>query len=175
MRTKLRIALGPDHRLDARIEAIVDRALDICTDKGTSGRGFGEEGNLSIYSNIEDLGGYLKAIIHNLVANEIKKDLRRDRRRRDVFAKGEARQPPGPLDASVRSEGQRIVREVLFSMDEKHREILVLSHMLGFSVKDQVEILGAPEGTVKRRGNRARERFRRLLESRDIDLSNHVQ
>ena len=64
--------------------------------------------------------------------------------------------------AELHNEMQR-VRGALATLDERHREVLVLSAGLGLSYEDIARTLGIRIGTVRSRLSRARRRMRELL------------
>ncbi len=66
-----------------------------------------------------------------------------------------------------RLEGRAQVREAIKTLGYKYREAIVLFYYEGFSVKEMAELLGVPEGSVKNRLHRAREKLRDLLESEE--------
>ena len=70
-----------------------------------------------------------------------------------------ARERENPVDADL-------VQMCLQRLPEEFREPLLLELWEGFSHKEISEALGIPEGTVKSRLFRARERFRALWETR---------
>ena len=57
------------------------------------------------------------------------------------------------------------VRRALSSLDDNHRDVLVLSAGLGLSYEDIARALGLKVGTVRSRLSRARRRLRELLET----------
>ena len=69
-----------------------------------------------------------------------------------------------PEKVVEQNELQRIVREALDSLRFRHRVVLVLFYLGGFSVKEIAYILDLPEGTVKSRLYYGRERLRSRLE-----------
>jgi RNA polymerase sigma factor (sigma-70 family) len=60
---------------------------------------------------------------------------------------------------------RRRVRHALANLDDRHREVLVLSTGLGLSYEDIARALGIRIGTVRSRLSRARTRLRELLET----------
>jgi RNA polymerase sigma factor (sigma-70 family) len=68
--------------------------------------------------------------------------------------------------ANIESRDQmQCVRHALTTLDDKHREVLVLSAGLGLSYEDIARALGIKIGTVRSRLSRARTRLRELLEA----------
>ncbi|HHV71442.1 MAG TPA: RNA polymerase sigma factor, partial [Clostridia bacterium] len=51
----------------------------------------------------------------------------------------------------------------LFSLDEKLRLPIVLHYIEGFSIKEVAEILRLPQGTVKSRMLRGRQKLKKIL------------
>jgi RNA polymerase sigma factor (sigma-70 family) len=66
--------------------------------------------------------------------------------------------------AEQRDDMQR-VRRALDTLDEKHREVVVLSAGLGLTYEDIARTLGIKVGTVRSRLSRGRARLRELLEA----------
>jgi RNA polymerase sigma factor (sigma-70 family) len=67
-------------------------------------------------------------------------------------------------DAEQRDHMHR-VRRALETLDDKHREVVVLSAGLGLTYEDIARILGIKVGTVRSRLSRGRARLRELLEA----------
>lgn len=73
---------------------------------------------------------------------------------------------PGPqADVEVGPEHVAIVR-ALARLDEQQRQVVVLHHLADLGVSQIAAELGIPEGTVKSRLSRARERLAGLLDDR---------
>ena len=56
-----------------------------------------------------------------------------------------------------------LLRWAISKLDPEHRDVFVLHHMQGFSVKEISKVIGVPTGTVKSRLFFARQRLRALL------------
>lgn len=69
-----------------------------------------------------------------------------------------------PPDIAVVGERRRRVREAIGGLDEKHRAVVVLRMMEGYSTRETAEILEVPEGTVLSRLSRAMKRLEEALE-----------
>ena len=67
---------------------------------------------------------------------------------------------PSPLEASERSELQRLMWSCLGRLDRAHREILVLRDYQDLSYREIAEVLGIPLGTVMSRLHVARRKLR---------------
>ena len=74
---------------------------------------------------------------------------------------------PGPTSTPsqhlLRAEIQRRVKQLLAEMSPADREIIVMRHLEGMSVREVAAVLELPEGTVKSRHFRALESLRRVL------------
>jgi RNA polymerase sigma factor (sigma-70 family) len=82
----------------------------------------------------------------------------RRRTRREEPIDGDAYVAPGtsPLDALVRADTERIVRDALARVPEKYREVLVLYYGDNQSIRDVAETLGIREDAVMQRLSRGR-------------------
>jgi RNA polymerase sigma-70 factor (ECF subfamily) len=74
--------------------------------------------------------------------------------------------PPRTLPESAleRGELQRVVQKAIASLSFKHRVVIVLFYLNGFSLNEIAYILDCPVGTVKSRLHYARRNLRRKLE-----------
>ena len=55
--------------------------------------------------------------------------------------------------------------EIVLSMDEEFRKVVILYYYSGFSIKEISKILRLPQGTVKSRLTRARNKLKAILEN----------
>jgi len=80
---------------------------------------------------------------------------------------GQLMSGPGvsPERAMERGELQQIIQEAIDSLEFKHRVVIILFYLQGFSLSDIAYILDCPVGTVKSRLHYAREKLRRTLEA----------
>lgn len=69
------------------------------------------------------------------------------------------------VEQLVQKEVQAQVQKCINSLDEEHREVVILRDMQGFSYEEIGHILKLPEGTVKSRLFRARDSLRNCLKS----------
>jgi RNA polymerase sigma-70 factor (ECF subfamily) len=69
----------------------------------------------------------------------------------------------GPSGEAIRAELRQRVQSALMALAERDREVLVLRHLEGLSVREVAEVLGVSEGTVKTRQVRALARLQKLL------------
>lgn len=129
--------------------------------------------NAHRYKTIARFSTWIYTIALNMAKNEIR-NVRR-RRTASLWDVGPERDgEPVPLDVPDRSERpdeayeRRDLREVMERCIEKlppkYRTIIVLRDVEGLSYEEISEILKLPQGTVKSRMNRARSRFKEILE-----------
>jgi len=67
------------------------------------------------------------------------------------------------LEALEKKEIQAKVQDCINTLDEEHREVLVLRDIQGFSYDEIADILNVPEGTIKSRLFRARDAMKNCL------------
>lgn len=77
-----------------------------------------------------------------------------------------ASEDSGPSGRLERAEKRRAVEQVLATLPDKQRALIVLRDVEGLSSKEIADILGCNHATVRWRLHRARVRFRQLWESR---------
>lgn len=70
-----------------------------------------------------------------------------------------------PDRALERGELQQIIQEAIEGLEFKHRVVIILFYLQGFSLADIAYIIDCPVGTVKSRLYYARENLRRQLEA----------
>jgi RNA polymerase sigma-70 factor, ECF subfamily len=100
-----------------------------------------------------------------IARNEAKRWLSRNARRPRLMP------PPGAVDADEleRQESDELVRSVLKRLPEKFAAPLLLELWEDMSLKEIAHALGIPEGTVKSRLHRAREKFRELWDAMNLE------
>lgn len=76
----------------------------------------------------------------------------------------------GAAEPLIEDEMRRVTREVLETLPEKYRTILILREYEDLSYTDMSEVLGCSIGTVESRLFRARKRFKEALERLHPDL-----
>jgi len=77
----------------------------------------------------------------------------------------EAQKQSTPEDEVIRTEKEEVVWSELNSLDERHREVVILRYFHELSVSEISEILSINEGTVHSRLHNAREKLRGVLKS----------
>ncbi len=79
------------------------------------------------------------------------------RKRRRELPLGELPERVAPADTDVE------LHDALFSLDEKLRLPILLHYIEGFSIKEVAQILRMPQGTVKSRMLRGRQKLKKIL------------
>lgn len=79
-----------------------------------------------------------------------------------------------PEELTSLSETQQALMQLLFSMSNEHRIVLVMHDMEGYSLPELTDIMRVPLGTLKSRLHRAREKMRNLLNEQKNDLNREV-
>lgn len=120
------------------------------------------------------LGTWLYRVAINHCKNRIKYLDRRSTRAHDAI--DDAREsdvseggvlggrPDRPDEAAEGNEMERAVRGALASLEQEHRELIVLRDLEGLAYEEIVQITGLPDGTVKSRLHRARAALRDAIE-----------
>jgi RNA polymerase sigma-70 factor (ECF subfamily) len=70
----------------------------------------------------------------------------------------------GAVSATSRAELRLDLRQILDSLGEDHRQVILMREIQGMSYAEMAEALGIPRGTIESRLHRARGELRRLLE-----------
>jgi len=109
-----------------------------------------------------------------IATNEIRHHRRSEVRRASMVRRvtqlqGRRTEPSQAIDdvatGAERHDEMQCVQRALAALDDRHREVLVLSAGLGLSYEDIGQTLGIRIGTVRSRLSRARRRLRELLEA----------
>jgi RNA polymerase sigma-70 factor (ECF subfamily) len=93
------------------------------------------------------LRAWVYRIAHGLAVDRVRKD--RSRRRAELVQAESSVQ--GEEDPSFDEEDAAALHRALDTLDEKHREVLVLHFLEGFAVAEIAAVVSCPEGTVKSR------------------------
>ncbi|MCG0240062.1 MAG: sigma-70 family RNA polymerase sigma factor [Firmicutes bacterium] len=142
-----------------------------------------QEAFVRVYQSLGDFRGdsSFATWLYRIVANACRDELRRRQRQRTVSLEvtvenedGEmvrqyADEGEGPDQTLERVELQRLVRETLATLDEDHRQILILRDFQDLSYQDIADLLNLSLGTVKSRINRARHALKVKL-ARELEL-----
>lgn len=111
-----------------------------------------------------NLGAYLSTIAYRLALKE-KERTRRNRSADGLILTNPA---PSPLEAVLKKERDRLLARAIQSLEEHHRDTLVLRFYGGHNYNEIARILSLPIGTVKSRIFYAVKECRRLLREKGI-------
>lgn len=158
-------------RLVERYESVVASTAIGMLGKGDDAEEVGQETFIRFYQSLRRfraesrVGTYLTRIAINLSLDE----LRRRKKRKLRFWIWEEREAlPDELVVSDEqeieaNERKDFVRRAIQSLDGKHRAVVVLRMLNGYSTQETAALLGIPIGTVLSRLSRAQEKLRHLL------------
>jgi len=108
----------------------------------------------------------LSSWIYRIATNHVLDELRK--RRHQPMALDEVAEPRDPradvATETVLTERDRLVRQAVMSLPDEYSRVLVLKHFEELPVETIAEILEIPEGTVKIRLMRGRQRLGKILE-----------
>ena len=107
------------------------------------------------------VGTYLTRIAINLSLNELKR-----RKRRGLFFKSQTSDELKIADSQLENgydDKEEIVQAAIQTLDAKHRSVVVLRFIDGYSTKETANILKIPQGTVLSRLARAHKKLRDIL------------
>lgn len=97
---------------------------------------------------------HMRAWVIRILINECH-NIQRKRKREFPLEELPARVAPADADPDL--------HDALFSLDEKLRLPILLHYIEGFSIKEVAEILRLPQGTVKSRMLRGRQKLKKIL------------
>ncbi len=110
------------------------------------------------------LGGYLSTVAYRMAL----KEKRRSGNLRALDYAEEPANDPSPLGLTLERERDRAVNEVIQSMEESHRDVLILRFYGGHSYGEIAGICGLPLGTVKSRIFNALKKCRIMLHEKGV-------
>ena len=155
-----------------RYELAVASVVIAMLGRGEEAEDVGQETFIRFYRSIDRfrgdaaLGTYLTRIAINLSLNALK---RRNRLAARFLSRDEARALPAEPateggEEIERRERERLVRRAIGRLDAKHRAVVVLRMIEGYSTRETAAILDLPEGTVLSRLSRAMRKLEAELE-----------
>lgn len=152
-----------------RYEPVVAGTVQGMLGPGPEAEDVGQETFIRFYRALDSfredssLKTYLTRIAINLSLNALK----RRRRLRDRFVRSDEHEFPEPAlngDGHIeRAERDSVVRRAIDRLDPKHRAVVVLRMINGYSTKETAELLGLPLGTVLSRLSRGMKHLESLL------------
>jgi RNA polymerase sigma-70 factor (ECF subfamily) len=174
--------LGGDEafaELIRRYEGQIFRLIDRFTRDSQETEDLAQEVFLKVYRKLHtfQFNSSFYTWIYRIAANTASDFASRRKRRRvtladdvsDLDTGGEndprdrSRDRESPADPLMRSEMERITRDILATLPVKYRTILVLREYEDLSYTEMAEVLGCSIGTVESRLFRARQRFKAEL------------
>ena len=175
-----RLRRGDGAAFEMLVKAHQDRVFDFCVRMlGDREEAFDltQEIFLSVHQHLDQfrqdarLSTWIFRISRNHCLNRLKYLKRRGRGRSDEY--GETNElaitesAGGPSQPDVhleRAQARSVVHQAIAQLDEEQRTLVVLRDVEGLSYEEIVEITELPEGTVKSRLHRAREKLVGILE-----------
>ncbi|MGO4617344.1 RNA polymerase sigma factor SigM [Nocardia sp. 2YAB30] len=107
----------------------------------------------------------VRSWLHAIVVNACLDRIRRNKTRRAFsFTPETMPEPSDDRDEMAELEMSMIIDHALFSLPPDQRTALVAIDLEGYSVSEAATMLGVPEGTIKSRCARARQRLKERLE-----------
>ena len=158
-------------QLVERYESLVAATAIGMLGKGDDAEDVGQETFIKFYRSLgkfrgdAKIGTYLTRIAINLSLDALRRRKRNKLRfwnyeEREVLPDELVVQGEKEIDARERKE---LVQRAIQSLDPKHRAVVVMRMMNGYSTKETAELLGIPLGTVLSRLSRAQEKLKQLL------------
>jgi RNA polymerase sigma-70 factor (ECF subfamily) len=175
-----RLRRGDASAFELLVKSHQDRVYDFCV-RMLSDReeafDLTQEIFISVHKNLEKfradakLTTWIYRIARNHCLNRLKYLKRRGRGRSDEY--GEANElsitessgggPEKPDDAAMAKNARALVHRAIQELDEDQRSLVVLRDVEGLSYEEIMDITELPEGTVKSRLHRAREKLAGIL------------
>jgi RNA polymerase sigma-70 factor (ECF subfamily) len=170
---------GDASAFEALVRAHQDRVYDFCVrmlNDREEAFDLTQEIFLSIHQNVDKfradakLTTWIFRISRNHCLNRLKYLKRRGRGRSDEF--GESNEKvisdsmggsASPDEMVTRKRERQLVHQAIEELDEEQRSLVVLRDVEGLSYEEIMEITELPEGTVKSRLHRAREKLAGIL------------
>ena len=118
--------------------------------------------SLRSYRERSSFKAWLYTIALNLSRSRLRKRRRLERLRNTLAAAFhlESQRLPQPEELVIQNEKERMIWQVVSSMDDKHRIPLVLRYFLDLPIAEIAAMLATHEGTIHSRLHTARERLR---------------
>ncbi|MBF6075429.1 RNA polymerase sigma factor SigM [Nocardia beijingensis] len=107
----------------------------------------------------------VRSWLHAIVVNACLDRIRRNKTRRALSLSPESMPEPKDIrDEMAEVEMSMVIDRALFSLPPDQRTALVAVDVEGYSVAEAAALLGVPEGTIKSRCARARQRLKERLD-----------
>lgn len=153
-------------KLVNRLEPVVASTVTGMLGQCPEAEDVGQETFIRLYRSLDKFRGesnlktYVTRIAMNLSINELK----RRKRKNILFSSHHEIQDVGVEDYSIaQNENEAAIQWALKKLNAKHRSVIVLRLIDGYSVKETADILNVPQGTVLSRLARAQEKLKDIL------------
>lgn len=162
-----------------RYESVVAATAIGMLGQGTEADDVGQETFIRLFKSLERFRGdaELKTYLTRIAINLSLDALRKRKRNRFWFWSDEQEEARLPVELSIdtsqdidATERKEWVRRAIGALDEKHRAVVVLRMIQGYSTAETAEMLKIPAGTVLSRLSRAQDKLRLLLKPFVNDL-----
>ena len=129
--------------------------------------------NAHRYKSIAKFSTWIYTIALNVARNELRNTKRKKLVSLDAFGANTDSDPSTyeipdesskPDEEAERDQLRTIFNAAIVKLPERYRTVFVLRDVQGLSYEEMAEILKIPKGTVKSRMNRARQKFKELIE-----------
>ncbi len=157
------------HSLVERYEPVVAATVRGMLGGGADAEDVGQEVFIRFYKSIDSFRGdaslktYLTRIAINLSLNALKRRKKGERRFVGESVEGLDLRGGDGRDDFDAAERRRLVHHALGQIDEKHRAVLLLRMIEGYSTAETAGILELPQGTVLSRLSRGMKKLEELL------------
>jgi RNA polymerase sigma-70 factor (ECF subfamily) len=152
-----------------RYQGLVAETVHGMLGRGAEAQDVGQETFIRFYKTLDRFRGdakvstYLTRIAINLSIDALR---RRKRQRGRFVSRDDAgvrlHEPSAPHDPDA-PERRALVHRAIEALDPKHRAVVVLRMIDGYSTRETAEILGIPQGTVLSRLARAEDKLEAIL------------
>lgn len=145
--------------------------------QGPDAEDVGQEVFVRFYRSLDAFRGEssLKTYLTRIAINLSHNALKRRRRLRERFIRNDdidlAEPSHGGHETIEAGERDALVRNAIERLDPKHRSIVVLRMLNGYSTAETADLLGLPQGTVLSRLSRAMKRLETILKPYVSDIA----
>ncbi len=107
---------------------------------------------------------YLYRLCRNRAIDILRKQNRERNKRKRISMKASSIEPVKPEDKVLTEDCREGISKALFKLGADERMLILMRHIDGFSIRKICSILKSPEGTVKSRLHRSREKLAKELQ-----------
>jgi len=127
--------------------------------------------------DIEKLGPWMTRILYRMYIDNVRREQRSPIDRMDGEEPGYETYMgnlPGPLENVDTELTHDVINGALQKLGEDHRILIILHDVEGHNLREIHELTGLPEGTIKSRLSRARNKLREMIKKRDPNVLENV-